>query len=369
MPGSVIATPFNDNKHLYNGGSEWQNDFSNLPDYYQTFYRNYDAATARFIAVDPMAESAESMTTYQYAGNNPVMLNDPMGSLARPAPPSRDPTPVIHLHNYLEDQLNDDANFGDSGDGGAMGGDSGGVSAGLVNYLNMIGEGPDVVANIDYQTGEVTGNGLSPGQAFAISNSIANGNVPALSFGSGGSINVKYWTNWSGSKSSDPVIIGATSHIATIQSLGVDGANQGGFGPGVRPADSWFLHNGWDTAPWYGNFLGPGPSKNPYKLLGPDGHYLKPIDMLDAAAQRHDYAYDQAKTGGVYGALFVDKVGQADRDLAWSAITIVDMYNKGINDSITGKQITAGEYQWAQRVSISFSILGDLKAIGNLFGR
>jgi RHS repeat-associated protein len=70
MPGSVVATPGNQNRNLYNGGSEWQNDYGNLPDYYQTFYRNYDAALGRWIGVDPKGESAESMTGYQYAGNN-----------------------------------------------------------------------------------------------------------------------------------------------------------------------------------------------------------------------------------------------------------------------------------------------------------
>jgi len=52
-----------------------------LPDYYQTFFRNYDAALGRWVGVDPKAESAESMTTYQYAGNNPIMFNDPLGDL------------------------------------------------------------------------------------------------------------------------------------------------------------------------------------------------------------------------------------------------------------------------------------------------
>jgi len=75
MPNSPVATPGTPNKQLYNGGSEWQNDYGNLPDYYQTFYRNFDAALGRFNGVDPKAESAESMTGYQYAGNNPVMMN------------------------------------------------------------------------------------------------------------------------------------------------------------------------------------------------------------------------------------------------------------------------------------------------------
>ncbi len=77
MPGSV--TPTAANKNLYNGGSEWQDDFGNLPDLQQTFYRNYDAALGRFIGVDPVAEAAESMSTYHYAANNPVMFNDPLG--------------------------------------------------------------------------------------------------------------------------------------------------------------------------------------------------------------------------------------------------------------------------------------------------
>ena len=81
MPGGYAASQ--PNKNLYNGGSEWQDDFSNLPDYSQTFYRNYDAALGRFIAVDPMAESSESITTYHYALNNPIMFNDPLGDLAK----------------------------------------------------------------------------------------------------------------------------------------------------------------------------------------------------------------------------------------------------------------------------------------------
>ncbi|MFI5161937.1 MAG: DUF6443 domain-containing protein [Sphingobacteriales bacterium] len=77
---SAVSIPGMANKQLYNGGAEWQNDYSSLPDYYQTFYRNYDAALGRFIAVDPEPESAESMTTYQYSGNNPIMFNDVLGN-------------------------------------------------------------------------------------------------------------------------------------------------------------------------------------------------------------------------------------------------------------------------------------------------
>lgn len=79
MPGSPVTTPVSDNKLLYNGGSEWQKDYGNLPDYYQTFYRNYDAALGRFIGVDPKAELSESLTIYQYGQNNPIVYNDPLG--------------------------------------------------------------------------------------------------------------------------------------------------------------------------------------------------------------------------------------------------------------------------------------------------
>jgi RHS repeat-associated protein len=82
MQNSNVNTPPVPNKNLYNGGSEWQNDFSNLPDYYETFYRNYDPAIARFNAIDPVADATESMSTYQYANDNPVMGNDPMGNFS-----------------------------------------------------------------------------------------------------------------------------------------------------------------------------------------------------------------------------------------------------------------------------------------------
>jgi len=80
MPGSLITG--DNNKRLYNDGSEWQNDFSNLPDYYQTYYRNYDAALGRWIGTDPIAGATESISVYQYSNNNPIMFNDPLGDLS-----------------------------------------------------------------------------------------------------------------------------------------------------------------------------------------------------------------------------------------------------------------------------------------------
>ena len=120
--------------------------------------------------------------------------------------------------------------------------------------------------------------------------------------------------------------------------------------------------------PWRGNFMGPGPDANPYNLRGYDGKILKPIDMLDAADQKHDYNYFLAHTGGVSGALFNDAVGHADRELAASAQQIMDRRLQGLNDTITGKPITDEEYIWARRTETAFTILGSLKWIGNVLG-
>lgn len=130
MPNSPVATPTVDNKQLYNGGSEWQKDYGNLPDYYMTFNRNYDAAIGRFLGVDPMAESAADMTSYQYAGNNPIMYNDPLGDAARPAPDPGISSPTIHLHNGVYDQLMGDMAAFESNAGYVQDGGGGGPVAG-----------------------------------------------------------------------------------------------------------------------------------------------------------------------------------------------------------------------------------------------
>jgi len=108
MPGSVVGTATPPNKNLYNGGSEIQNDFSGLPDLMQTFYRNYDAALGRWVGVDPEAESAESMSVYQYAGNNPIMGNDPLGNL-KPGADQFWPAPQQALR--VNGPWNPEANF------------------------------------------------------------------------------------------------------------------------------------------------------------------------------------------------------------------------------------------------------------------
>ncbi|MGZ3944551.1 MAG: RHS repeat-associated core domain-containing protein [Mucilaginibacter sp.] len=133
MPNSPVGTTGTSNKQLCNGGSEWQNDYSNLPDYYQTYYRNYDAALARWVGVDPMAEATESMTPYHYSGNNPIMFNDPLGNAFK--------TPAA----------------GYSGDSHYEGPNNMHIGSSFVNYLENEAE------PMDYYNGEFTDNVFSAG--------------------------------------------------------------------------------------------------------------------------------------------------------------------------------------------------------------
>lgn len=126
LANSPVATPTLPNPNLYNGGNEWQNEFGNLPDYHATFYRNYDPEIGRFTGVDPKAESADYMTSYQYAGDDPVNMNDPMGDLLRaPVYTQSGNQTITSLNNPVLDQLEGGmSDFLGSVDGGGGGTDS-----------------------------------------------------------------------------------------------------------------------------------------------------------------------------------------------------------------------------------------------------
>jgi RHS repeat-associated protein len=79
MPMAGNYMPGDANKKLYNAGSEWQDEFGGIIDYYSTFFREYDPVIGRFNSVDPKAELTVELSIYHYAGNNPVNFNDPMG--------------------------------------------------------------------------------------------------------------------------------------------------------------------------------------------------------------------------------------------------------------------------------------------------
>jgi len=67
-----------DNNYLYNSA----NELNKTSGWYEMFYRGYDPAIGRMLQVDPYAPMYASSTTYNYALNNPVMMNDPNGGQA-----------------------------------------------------------------------------------------------------------------------------------------------------------------------------------------------------------------------------------------------------------------------------------------------
>jgi len=62
--------------YKYNAGSELEEELN----YYNTFYRKYDAQIGRFTGVDILAESTAGLSPFQFGNNNPVMFNDPTGA-------------------------------------------------------------------------------------------------------------------------------------------------------------------------------------------------------------------------------------------------------------------------------------------------
>jgi RHS repeat-associated protein len=85
MQGTISGvTPTKPNRRLFNGESEWQNQFSNDPNYHSTFFREYDPVLGRFNGIDPLAEQFTSWSPYHYSYNDPISFNDPTGASANP---------------------------------------------------------------------------------------------------------------------------------------------------------------------------------------------------------------------------------------------------------------------------------------------
>jgi hypothetical protein len=125
------------------------------------------------------------------------------------------------------------------------------------------------------------------------------------------------------------------------------------------PTEATFLTN-----PLYGNFLGPGPDgvlANPYNLVR-YGKVLQPIDALDAAAQRHDYAYWKAKASGAKGAFFSLAVTNADARLTQDARNILMAASLGNIDPVSNRPYSFAEIKWAYGVTQLFGIITTYKA-------
>ena len=74
-----------ENKLMFNDGTELSskefNDGNGL-ELYATEYRSYDPQIGRFHQIDPLADMAESWSTYTFSLDNPLLFNDPLGLTA-----------------------------------------------------------------------------------------------------------------------------------------------------------------------------------------------------------------------------------------------------------------------------------------------
>ena len=67
-------------KQLFNAGAALQDELlGDENGVYETRFRSYDPTIGRFMGVDPLADSYADLTPYQYAANDPMQFNDPMG--------------------------------------------------------------------------------------------------------------------------------------------------------------------------------------------------------------------------------------------------------------------------------------------------
>lgn len=66
-----------ENKKKFNKGTELNTDFD--LNWYETNFRSLDPQLGRFWQIDPLASSSYQLTPYNYASNNPILRNDPLG--------------------------------------------------------------------------------------------------------------------------------------------------------------------------------------------------------------------------------------------------------------------------------------------------
>src|SRR5665213_3572321 len=134
----ALKPNYNENKYRYNGSTELQSkefsDGSGL-ELYDANARMYDPQIGRFGGIDAMADKNNFLSTYQFAGNNPILANDPTGldqhkdpiqyqptdnlNGQRYGPPSRQE--IQNYFNYAQQGADAGPDEGDQGEGDAEG--------------------------------------------------------------------------------------------------------------------------------------------------------------------------------------------------------------------------------------------------------
>ncbi|CAF3303857.1 unnamed protein product [Rotaria socialis] len=105
----------------------------------------------------------------------------------------------------------------------------------------------------------------------------------------------------------------------------------------------------------FGNTLYVGPF-NPKDKYGADDYTLPALNSLDAAAKKHDRAYDVLRSSGAKGALVDLKTLDADKQLIKDAAGVVGMYKAGSIDPVSNKKIDNETVQSAIKVITLFSV-------------
>ncbi len=117
--------------YKYNGGNELEEEGS--LNYYNTFYRKYDAQIGRFTGVDIRSEESYGMSVYNFGANNPIYFNDPLGDMNKsPFRLQKDPNGEYHV-GWVTEMLWNNIGFFNMYEG------PGGASGGEVVYHNLAG--------------------------------------------------------------------------------------------------------------------------------------------------------------------------------------------------------------------------------------
>jgi RHS repeat-associated protein len=118
----------------YNAGNELEEEGS--LNYYNTFYRKYDAQLGRFTGIDIRAEESYGMSVYNYGANNPVLYNDPMGDKYKDHNGNTWHGPDPFAGTGLEGTNLNFANWWEEDMAGGGGGGGGGGSEGTGDWNN-----------------------------------------------------------------------------------------------------------------------------------------------------------------------------------------------------------------------------------------
>jgi len=96
ISSKALKPYYAENKYKYNDGAELQNkefsDGTGLEEY-DCGFRNYDPQIGRFNQIDPLAILTADFSPYVFAGDNPILFNDPLGLHSVSSQPSSMPRP------------------------------------------------------------------------------------------------------------------------------------------------------------------------------------------------------------------------------------------------------------------------------------